>query len=94
MSLYSTSETSLCPPQFNAGTISRASPGSTTAGMVSTNLNSHSRNKPRMERLPPTLADAIEGRDAVTTKVAVAAAARRKADPPQMITFRSTSTIA
>jgi hypothetical protein len=67
---------------------------STSAAMVSTNLNSRSRNSPRMETLPPTLAGAIEGRDAVTTIVAVAAAATRKADPPQMITSRSTATIA
>jgi hypothetical protein len=67
---------------------------STSAAMASTDLNSCSRNSARMERLPPTLADAIEGRDAVTTIVAVAAAATRNADPPQMITFRSTTSIA
>jgi hypothetical protein len=67
---------------------------STSAAMVSTNLNSRSRKSPCMERLLPELADAIEGRDAAATIVAVAAAARRKADPPQMITFRSTATIA
>jgi hypothetical protein len=65
----------------------------TSAAMVSTNLNSRSRNSPRMEVLPPTLADAIEGRDIVTS-VAAAAAATRKADPHQMITSRSTATIA
>jgi hypothetical protein len=66
---------------------------STSAAMVSTNLNSRSRNSPRMEGLPPTLADAIEGGAAVTI-VAAAAAATRRADPPQMITSRSIATIA